>query len=107
MLAENPEEVLDWNTEKLWNAINLLENKEDYKKEISRIRFGTLIKVPIWYIINEWYEVYPSSARIKIMGYGKYKIWDFMEEKELRDSKMRKIIMENIEDDSPTEPRLP
>ena len=75
------DEILQWDTEKLWNAINMLDNKEDYHEEIERIKFGRKVKIPIWYITNEWFEVYPSSAKIKILGYGKFKIWDFMEER--------------------------
>jgi len=99
------DDILSWDTNRLWNEIQLLDNKEEYTVEISQVKFGDKIKIPIWWIMNEWYEIYPSSARIKIKGYGKYKIWSFMEEKEWRDNLMRNILIENITQLNPVGPR--
>jgi hypothetical protein len=105
MIIDDPQEILSWDTKKLWAAINMIDNKEEYEEELSIIKYGIKIQVPIWYIIEEWFEMYPSSARIKIMGYGKYKIWDFMQEKEERESIMRRVLIDNMEDEGPTEAR--
>lgn len=107
MKIENPEEILEWDTEKLWNAVNIIKQEigaepRGYKKAKDGIR----IYFPIYYITNKWYETYPSAKRAAIFGYGKVSIQDFMKEIEDRDTIMRNIIMEHIEDDEAIKPRV-
>lgn len=103
------EEVLTWETKKLWNTINTIKNHEDAEindEEINKTKNGINIECPIWYFTEEWYDIYPSSKKVKIRGHGKYSIKEFMKEKENRDSIMRKIIIKNIEQDEIIEGRV-
>lgn len=111
---ENPDEIYEWDIGKLWNAFQVMLEKEDdegteyrtiYYNEEILVRKGIRIKIPIQYIINEWYEEYPHTKKIKISGHGKYKLIDFEEEKEERERIMRRIILDNLEDGENTTPR--
>lgn len=99
MIDINPEEVMDWNTTKLWNTLQTLRADEDSSisiEEYEQVKEGVRIKVPIWYITQEWYELYPSSKKMLILGFGKFRISDFMNEKDERDRIMRRLILENL-----------
>lgn len=107
------ENINKMDTEELWNTFDLLMEEEDengkplkkkYENEIRLIKEGFRIKIPIWYLTQGWYEIYPSGARAKVLHYGKYSLKDFMEEKEKREKAMRAIIMEN-EEEGPSQPR--
>lgn len=113
-MPETAEELLEWDIKKLWECFKMLmqqENEdgrkmiEEYKEENDKIKNGTIIKIPIYYITNEWYEEYPSSGRVKIYGFGKYMIESFEEEKEKRETLMREIISENMDTGGTTIPR--
>jgi hypothetical protein len=109
------DEIMQMDTATLWSALKILmeEETEDgeklnkqYIEEMRGIQEGVDLKIPIWYITNKWYEIYPSTGNVKILGYGKAEIRDFMKEKEGRDAMMRKILIDQIEDDSITIPRV-
>lgn len=104
----HPEDILQWETKKLWNTLNSLKNDEDAQlnqENYYSIKHGLRIKIPIWYITEEWYEIYPSSKKVKIQGHGKFWLKDFMQEKEDRDSLMRSEILKNIDDGNMMEAR--
>jgi hypothetical protein len=107
----NSEDVLTWETKKLWNTVNTLRNDPDVKLKIEPLdyeqcKYGIRIKCPIWYFTEEWYEIYPSSKKVKITGYGKYDLPDFMQEKEERDNLLRTLIVDNIDDNGMIEGRV-
>lgn len=105
----NPEEILGWETKRLWNAISSLDNVDELnitKEELSHIRHGFKINVPIWYFTEEWYELYPASKKAKIRGYGKFKMEDFMQEKETRDAAMRNALLASIQSEGPITGRV-
>jgi hypothetical protein len=92
----NVEEVLTWETKKLWNTLNTLRNDTDNnitEEDYFLIKFGNKIKCPIWYFTENWYDIYPSSKRVGVKGHGKFYLKDFMDEKEDRDKLMRSIII--------------
>lgn len=110
---ENPDEIYEWEIEKLWNTIKTYEDEETergkikkiYKKEIETIKNGINLKIPIWYLIKGWYIEYPNTKRVQVKGHGKVNIIEFMEEKERRENILRTIILENLEENTATEPR--
>lgn len=107
MKIDNPDEILEWGTAKLWNAVNMI--KVEIGKEprgYQKAKNGIKIEFPIHYIINEWYEAYPSTKRAKIIGYGKVKITELMDEIEDRNAIMREIVFEHTGDEDPTRPRV-
>ena len=77
----------------------------NYTEETEQIKNGIKIKIPIIYLTNEWYEIYPSSRKAKILGYGKIPLNEFVEEKNMRETLLRKIISEQIDEGSITTPR--
>lgn len=108
-LEINPENVLIWETKKLWNTLNTLKNDPDINidnKLYNKCKFGINIDCTIWYFTEEWYEIYPSSKKVKINGYGKFWLKDFMKEKEDRDSLMRNLIINNIDENGMIEGRV-
>ena len=109
MINVDSEQILKWDIEQLWNACQILEEDEEthntHIEIIQTVKEGIKIKVPIYYLIQEWWEVYPNTKRAKILGHGKYKIQDFMEEIETRTKLMRRIIYENIDNEQATTPR--
>lgn len=102
---ENPDDVYNWNTEQLWNAIKQIQ-EETPEINIDKIKNGNKIKFPIWYIIKNWITERPEYKTVDIKGYGRIKITEYMEEKDYRESQMRKIIFENQNDEEMTEPRV-
>lgn len=98
---EQTDDVFTWTTQKLWNAVKQIQQETNqYDKEIEKVKMGYLIQIPIWYITQEWYEMYPSTKRIKIYGHGKYEIKDFMEDLEQRETTMRNIILNEQQEDT-------
>ena len=109
VLEINPEDVMTWETKKLWNTLNTLKNDLDLNIDMdiyTKCKFGIRIGCPVWYFTEEWYEIYPSSRKVKIVGYGKFWLKDFMQEKEDRDSLMRNLIIDNINEDGMIEGRV-
>lgn len=104
----DPQDIISLETKRLWNILNTI--KKDSKSTIDNeeyylIKYGIKIKCPIWYLSEEWFELYPNTRKVSIKGYGKYKLNDFMNEKENRDNLMRSIIINNLNDDSIIEGR--
>lgn len=95
------EELLTWNAKKLWNTLQIVKNEEESEidqEEYAKVEEGIRIKVPIWYLTEEWYSIYPSGESVIIKKYGKFKLKDFMKEKEEREKLMRELILDNIEE---------
>lgn len=107
MKIEDPNEILEWDTEKLWNAVQQI--KEEIEKQprgYEQAKNGIKIKFPIQYIINQWYDMYPSTKNARILGYGKTNIQNLLDEIEERNSIMRKIIIEHTDNEEATKPRI-
>jgi len=95
------EDVLMWESKKLWNLLKALSQDPEHKvpsKDLEKIKNGFRITVPIWYFTEEWFEIYPASKKVKIVGHGKYNLDDFMKEKEDRDALMRSTIISVLDD---------
>lgn len=108
-IAKEPEDILTWDIEQLWNAINTIEGvKDDYKQLYQKIKWGFRLKCRITYLFPErkWYEEFANSGRVNIQGHGKFKINDFIDEVEKREETMRKILYENWEIQGPGEARI-
>lgn len=105
--------IYEWDTKQLWNAFSTLLNtptengtlKKEYEEEYEKVRYGHKIKIPIYYLTQEWYTQKPYNKAVKIEGYGIYKLTDFMEELEHRENIMRTIIIENTEEGGISNPR--
>lgn len=106
MIDINPEEVLTWNTTKLWYMFNIIKQNTEIDQDImEKVKNGINIKIPIWYITEEWYEIYPSTKKVAIKGHGKYELNHFMNEVEERDRIMKETIIENIDPGEIISPR--
>lgn len=106
MKVNDPNEILEWNTEKLWNAVLTIKQEIGKKpRGYDEAKNGIKINFPIHYIINEWYEMYPTTKTAKILGHGKAEITNILEEIEERNTLMRTIIKEHLDDEEPTTPR--
>ncbi len=108
------ENIGSLNIRELWNTFIVLLDSTDeegkqymsyFQQEYSQVKNGINVEFPIHYIIDKWYEEYPSSKRVKILGYGKFSLSNFKEEIEKRETIMRRIILENMNESSLTEPR--
>lgn len=107
--------LYEYDLKKLWAVLQTLleqeddegtENKEKYYLEVKQIKEGIDLKIPIWYLTNEWYDLYPSTKRVRVKGHGKISINKFMEEKEARETLIRNILLEEYDDGSNTTPRV-
>lgn len=114
MIPLEPHEVLTLDIHSLWNAyLILLEEidaegkplKEIYEDRTHKIKYGIRLNLPIWYLTKQWYEEYPTSRKVKVVGHGKYPLDKFMEEKEEREQLMREALLDNIDDEGVTTPR--
>lgn len=98
------EDIYEWTTEKLWNNFNQLYSDKLIPKEVyEKVKYGYNIRKIIHYFFDsyEWYEIYPEHEEVDIIGHGIVRFSVFIDEKELRESIMRKYIEEN-QDQSPT-----
>lgn len=104
---DNPDEIYKWDTKELWNAINLLDEEDvsNNEEEITMVKYGIKIRIPIIYIIKGWVEEHPENKRVTIRGYGKEDIVKYYDEVDERNKIMRKIIIDNLPDEDPTESR--
>lgn len=101
-LKVDEERVLNAETKELWNILNSMRNSPDNDIKASdyeKVKYGINLLVPIWYFTEDWYEIYPNSKKVAIRGHGKFSLDAFMDEKEERDSVMRGIIIENMDDE--------
>lgn len=104
---ENPNEVNTLEIQELWKYTQILKQEQEIDNTTyNKIKNGIKITIPIWYFTEEWYELYPSSKKAKIHGYGKIPIETFMQEIEERETLMKTTIIQNLTDESPTEPRV-
>lgn len=103
----NPDEIYRYETKELWAVINLLEKEEieEYSEELKQIKNGINLKFPIIYIIKGWTTEYPENKRVHIKGHGKENIVNYYDEIDERNALMRKIILENLENNDITTPR--
>lgn len=111
---QNPDDIYEWTLEKLWKTVKTYEEeytekeitlKQQYKKELQIVKNGIKLKLPIHYLIYGWYTEYPNTKGVKVQGHGVFNIMEFLEERERRENILRTIILENLEDESTTEPR--
>lgn len=100
---DNADDIYEWDTEKLYNAVQSISDADE--GIMQQVEQGLNIKFPIDYITQEWYEVYPTSRKAKIYGFGKISLQDFLEEKKARDRLMRQLIEEEIDKPGTTIPR--
>lgn len=95
-------EILNWNITQLYNYfLTIVENN----KIKNKIKYGINLQIPIYYITNEYYEIYPQSKKVNIKGFGKIDIDIFMNELEDRENLMRKIIIEQLDNGNIIEAR--
>lgn len=104
---ENEETIYQMQTIELWRAFKrvIAETGKQYEAEEHQVKHGINIQVPIWYITEDWYTIYPENKRVHIRGHGKISVNDYMEEIDKREDIMRKIILENSEILESEEPR--
>lgn len=116
MIDLQQQDIIKMELEELWNTYQILMEEEDeeteqrldkiYEEETEEIKNGTSQKkVPLQWVLNGWYEPHPSSGKVTIMGMGKHELLPFLEDIEKRKTLMRKILIDNIEDESSTQPR--
>jgi hypothetical protein len=105
----DPQEVVSWKLEKLWNTTLILLDDEELSeleaRNMNYAKFGIKIKIPIQYILKSYYTEYPSSGNAKVLGYGKCKLQSLWDEIEKRETILRKLIIDNVTDDNPLEAR--
>lgn len=105
-LIPDSETILTYETDKLWKLIEIVKDQETLDKNVyEKVKYGIHCKFPIWYIINEWYRIYPATKNVHIRGYAKIPLELFMLEKDDRDTEMRKILAKMM-DDEITEARV-
>lgn len=104
-----PEEILQWNIRQLWSQLLILieeEPKIAKKKEIENIKYGISIRIPIQYLTNEWYDLYPSNKTATVKGYGRHKLLDLLDEIEERETMIRTILLDNLQQNPLITPRI-
>lgn len=79
--------------------------EQECKDEIEQVKNGVYLRFPIYYYTNKWFEEYPSSRTVNIKGHGKFQLTMFMKDKEARETIMRQVIINNVDDGSITTPR--
>lgn len=100
-------EVFNMSINKLWKVFNNIKEEIEIDKNVYyTIKYGKFFKCVIHYLINEWYEIYPNSKKVYIRGYGKINLEVFMEELDYRETLLRKVIIDNIDNENIIENRI-
>lgn len=101
------ENLYEWNTAKLWEVFSQLYFEGLVPEQAYfEVKFGCTIDFDIMYITNEWFEVFPSSKRMKMYGHGKLHLKDFDNEVQLRKNVMRDQISKEIDNSDIIEGRV-
>lgn len=95
------EDILKMPISELWDTAVIVVPEE----HLEEIKNGIKMKIPIWYITEGWYELHPNSKTVKVQGYPKNSLIEFMEEIDERKARMRELIIDNLTDEDPTKPR--
>lgn len=90
------ESIYEMELNELWNYIRTIEDdlNKDQKSNLKDIKEGYVYQVPIQYIVRGYYQEFPNTKRVKIVGYGKIPLLAFWEEIELREKELRKIAVD-------------
>ena len=75
-------------------AIEDTEIADIIKPKIKRMD-GQPIEVPIHYLTEEWYNIYPHAGSVIISGKGRFDIETFMKDIDNREKRMRQLILDN------------
>lgn len=104
---QDPSEIYEWDTQKLWNAFLVITQETDkYKEHKEMAKHGMKIVFPIHYLFKEdWITRYPKKKKATIKGHGRFPLAELEEEIERRETIMRQIILEEWEDTGMTESR--
>lgn len=88
----------------LWSILQQLKEEHGInEKEYKQIKGED--NIPIYWITEEWYSIYPATKTVIIEGIGKVKINEFMDEIEKRKALIRKYIIENTQEEEIISPR--
>ena len=103
----NPTDIFEWDIAKLWRMYLVLTRTSNinYDKLTQTLKYGIKVKIPIYYITNNWFHTFPQTQRAKIIGHNKTGLDELMNEIEERSTIMREIILKEIETTAITIPR--
>ena len=105
----DPQDILTWNLEKLWASALVILDEETLsdleREQLNIAKNGITIEVPIQYLTKKYYEEYPSSKKAKILGFGKLALTKLWEEIEKRENLLKKLIIDNMDEDNPLKAR--
>lgn len=102
---ENPDEIYEWDTAKLWNAVNMLDEEEIEEEDLEKIetiKNGYNTTIPIEWFTYDWIKLYPHHKTARVPHYGDYPLEDLMEEWKYRQKLMREIIIKYCKTEDPT-----
>lgn len=105
MILDNTSEIYDWDIQQLWNGIQEEHDKEPIK-DYDKIKYGYVIKLPIWVYTEQKYEEKLYYGSVYCYSYGRYDIEEFKEEEETRKKNMRKILIQRITNEETIDPRI-
>lgn len=113
-MPETLQELTELNTSDLWTVlIDLLDEEDEngqklmkhYQKKYEKIKNGIKLKFTIYKCIKGHIISYPDKNLIEIRGTGRVNETQYYDEIEERKKLMRKIITEQMDESSTTEPR--
>jgi len=73
---------------------------EPPKVIMNKVKDGIKIKFPVRVIMDELYEEFPNTKRIRVKGFGMIDYYKFKDEIEERELEMLKYIYENYDQDT-------
>lgn len=98
-------DIIEADLKELWNMVKLYEDdfEAEDKENYILAKEGVIYEFPIQYVFDKNYEKYPSSKRVKILGFGKVPIVGWYEEVEQREKALRQILIKQALDGDPYE----
>lgn len=87
------ENIYSWDIEQLWNWLDSADLQKEYPEEYEKVKEGIRIKVPIYWIINDWWKQETHIKKASVDGFGKWELNQFMDEIQERCKIIRQIII--------------
>lgn len=104
------QQIIEMKLPELYDTYLLLRDTDELtQQEIQQtneaIEEGTTTKFPITHIIQEWYELYPTTGNAKILGHQKIPLKNFLKEIKKRETILRNIILTKTQEQEIINPR--
>lgn len=106
MRLSNPDIIYTWNIKELYRAFleTTAESERDLKKELDLVKNGFEMKVPIYMLTDDVITLDYKKQEARLPYFGRHTMTTYKDELEKRETLMRRIIIEELDEEEMAEP---